>query len=222
MAHRNYYMILGVASSEGDRGIRAAYRDLARRHHPDHAGPAGAAAFREATEAYAVLGDPDRRRRYDDEMAEVPVVRAPAGRPAPGRFVRDLSLLRDAVEARPSIDELFGRFERNFTGIGVPKGEHLEPLQVDVAISPEEADRGTTVLVGVPTFDRCRACLGLGCEACGERGMVERDRPVAIFIPPLSGRGMTFVMPLDGFGIHNFYLSFRVRVSPDLESPGRP
>lgn len=213
MALRNYYVILGVASSESERGIRAAYRDVVRRVHPDHAGPEGATAFREATEAYGVLADPHRRREYDDELAR-------AGRRAPDQpFVRDVSMRRDLVEVRPGADALFARFERNFTGVGVPKGERVQELQVDVAISRQEADRGTTVRIGLPTFARCIGCRGYGCSACGGRGTVEQERPVSVTIPPMSGAGTTFVVPMSGLGIHNFYLHIRVRVSKEAEPP---
>ena len=60
MASRNYYVILGVASTETEQGIRAAFRDLAKRNHPDQIGPSGVASFRDIKEAYDVLGDPRR------------------------------------------------------------------------------------------------------------------------------------------------------------------
>jgi DnaJ-class molecular chaperone len=212
MAFRNYYVILGVGSMESDRGIRTAYRELVRRFHPDHAGPEGASAFREATEAYRVLADPLRRREYDDELAR-------AQRPQPSEpFVRDLSMRRDVVDSRPSAEELFGRIERNFTGVSVPKGDRVQELQVDIAISREEAERGTNVRIGLPTFSRCIGCRGYGCSACGGRGTVEQERPVTISVPPMSGPGTTFVLPLSGLGIHNFYLHVRVRVSPEVEA----
>jgi curved DNA-binding protein CbpA len=62
MAPRNYYVVLGVASDETEHGVRTAFRDLAKRYHPDRIGPRGAAPFREIAEAYEVLGDPERRR----------------------------------------------------------------------------------------------------------------------------------------------------------------
>ncbi len=122
------------------------------------------------------------------------------------------------VDVRPSAEELFARLERNFTGVGVPKGDRVEELQVDVAISPKEAERGTTVRVGLPAFTRCIACRGHGCSACGRRGMVEQERPVSVPIPPMRGSGATFVVPLSGLGIHNFYLQLRVRISAETET----
>lgn len=68
MERKTYYMILGVSSTESPRGIRAAYRDLARRLHPDVAGEQATRAFQEVPEAYDVLCDPERRQDYNDEL----------------------------------------------------------------------------------------------------------------------------------------------------------
>jgi DnaJ-class molecular chaperone len=65
---KNYYLILGVARSESPAGIRAGYRDLVRTLHPDVAGPQSTGAFRDVTEAYEVLADPQARRRHDTEL----------------------------------------------------------------------------------------------------------------------------------------------------------
>jgi DnaJ-class molecular chaperone len=69
MERKTYYMILGVSSTESASGIRAAYRDLAKRLHPDVAGEQATRSFQEISEAYAVLSDPERRRRYNDELS---------------------------------------------------------------------------------------------------------------------------------------------------------
>jgi DnaJ-class molecular chaperone len=75
MATRNYYVVLGVASNETEQGVRAAFRDLAKRYHPDRVGPSGAGPFREPAEAYEVLGDPARRRQYDESLQQRPHAR---------------------------------------------------------------------------------------------------------------------------------------------------
>lgn len=65
MARKDYYQILGLAPDVGTAAIRDRYRALARRHHPDHAGAAGAARFREVAEAYEVLSNRERRLAYN-------------------------------------------------------------------------------------------------------------------------------------------------------------
>src|SRR5438445_13689454 len=63
---KDYYRILGVDRSADDKAIKSAYRKLARKYHPDVAkGKDAGERFREITEAYEVLSDPEKRRRYD-------------------------------------------------------------------------------------------------------------------------------------------------------------
>ncbi len=87
---KNYYHALGVASTADDAEIKAAFRRLVRRHHPDVAqGKRAARRFLEIREAYDVLSDPERRRWYDRVyrahtalrvMADVPRRKAPSRR----------------------------------------------------------------------------------------------------------------------------------------------
>src|SRR5215470_8374495 len=63
---KDYYRILGVDRKADDKTIKSAYRRLARKHHPDVAkGKDSAARFQEIAEAYEVLSDPEKRKRYD-------------------------------------------------------------------------------------------------------------------------------------------------------------
>lgn len=83
MAVKNYYVVLGVPRSETLDGIRTAYRDLAKRFHPDRVGDEGTRSFQEISEAYGVLSDPERRRAHDRELDEERSPRIDARRPAP-------------------------------------------------------------------------------------------------------------------------------------------
>jgi molecular chaperone DnaJ len=217
---KTYYVILGVPESESPGGIRAAYRDLAKRLHPDVAGEQATRAFQEVTEAYDVLSDPERRRQYNHQLKRaedrqgVPVH---VGRPAP--FVRESrSILGNPEGVRPSFEAMYDRFLRNFTGIGVPKAERLEGLNFEVLLTPEEAWHGCVVPVQVPVFSRCPDCGGSGrdwvfpCTHCREQGMIETERLVRIEIPPMVPSGTIYELPLRGLGIHNFYLRLHVFV----------
>src|SRR5947209_5543267 len=68
MDFKDYYSSLGVAKTASQKEIKAAYRKLARKHHPDvNQGDASAETkFKEINEAYEVLGDPDKRKKYDE------------------------------------------------------------------------------------------------------------------------------------------------------------
>src|SRR5215211_5238746 len=67
MAKRDYYQVLGVARTASDKDIRNAYRKLARQHHPDlHPNDKAAEArFKEIGQAYEVLSDAEKRKKYD-------------------------------------------------------------------------------------------------------------------------------------------------------------
>ena len=68
MDERNYYLILGVPYTESERGIRKAFRGLAKTCHPDRVGPRGTRHFQDIMEAYSVLSDPERRKAYNASL----------------------------------------------------------------------------------------------------------------------------------------------------------
>ncbi|HJU61775.1 MAG TPA: DnaJ domain-containing protein, partial [Candidatus Binatia bacterium] len=61
MVRKDYYLILGVSRRESPRGIQDAFRELAKKYHPDLAGPGGAPRFQDIREAYEILSDPEKR-----------------------------------------------------------------------------------------------------------------------------------------------------------------
>jgi DnaJ-class molecular chaperone len=147
MEKKTYYMMLGVSSTESASGIRAAYRDLAKRLHPDVAGPHATQAFRDVNEAYAILSDPEHRRDYNDKLkraADRDGLLVHHGPPEP--MVREpVAVVGHAQSVRPSFDEMTERIRRNFTGIGVPKSEQLEALNFEVLLTVDESVRGCVV-----------------------------------------------------------------------------
>lgn len=232
---KNYYLILGITANASRKDITAAFRQRAMELHPDRSGMESG-PFQDVQEAYSVLGNPERRRRYDREygvqrtrgrrggrVAE-PLVRergeAEPFRPVqPARGFRELSPLESFETYAPSFEELFERFWGNFEPWGRPKTERLESLTVEVVISPEEARFGSRVRVRIPARARCAECGGHGsvgfyeCWHCEGRGALMTDYPVAVSVPPGTRDGDAVRIPLTQFGIENLYLTLLFRIS---------
>lgn len=220
MERKTYYMILGVSRTESASGIRTAYRDLAKRLHPDVAGEQATRAFQELTEAYDVLSDPQRRFEYNHKLGQAEGGKSvPARQGPPEAKLRDpVVILEDPERIRPSFEAMYDRFLRNFIDIEAPKSEGLDSLNVEVLLTREEASRGCLVPVGVPVFSLCPHCSGSGrvclfpCTFCQQEGVVETGRTVQVPVPPMVRPGSILEMPLQGLGIHNFYLRLHVHV----------
>jgi len=127
MVPKDYYLILGVSRSESPSGIRARYRDLVRRLHPDVAGAQSTGAFQDIAEAYEVLADPTARRRYNAELDQREA-RQTGENIAPRASWRrgPISLLGEPEAVRPSFEALVKRLFGNFTEFDVPKAERAE------------------------------------------------------------------------------------------------
>lgn len=231
---KNYYLILGIGTDASLEEIKSAYRRRALELHPDRSGRESE-PFVELQEAYAVLSDPQRRRRYDQQAGPSAIHRPPWG-PAPEPMTagpqqaepfssvepasafKELSLTDSFTRFHPSFEELFDRLWSNFEPLTRPKAEHLESLQVEVRLTPEEARRGGIVRVMIPARATCSACGGRGgagsyeCWRCEGQGALTVEYPVDIPYPPGIRNDYTVRVPLDRFGIQNFYLTIRFRV----------
>jgi DnaJ-class molecular chaperone len=202
MVTRDYYLVLGVARTAPSQEIRRAYRRQALERHPDHAGPEQTAEFQQLSDAYHVLADPRRRAAYDAELRQAeatprfgPVtdlrrrpIRATEAEPlVPSRLAS--SLFRDFRAPYDVVEDTFSQLFRSFTGWGVPKSGWVEPIDIDVGLTREEAARDAVLEVGVPRFVVCPACEGTGadgwypCRACDQTGVLEREVRVPLRIP---------------------------------------
>ncbi len=70
MALKNYYIIMGISPSTSAEEVRGAFRQLAKKFHPDKAGGERTAFFQEITEGYRVLSDPEKRKLYNQKLTE--------------------------------------------------------------------------------------------------------------------------------------------------------
>ena len=150
MATRDYYAVLGVSRDADDGELKKAYRNLARAHHPDK-NPGDKKAeerFKEISEAYGVLSDPDKRAHYD-RFGTAP---SAGGGPDMGfnTIVEDLF-------------ESFGFFGGG--GQRRPRAHRGDDLRYDLEITLEEAADGVETKLQIPRLEACETCKGSGREA---------------------------------------------------------
>lgn len=171
---RDYYEVLGVSRTATDDEIKKAYRQLAKKYHPDtNPGDKTAEAkFKEASEAYAVLSDPDKRRQYDQFGHSA--FEAGGGGGA-GGF--DFSGMDMGDIFGDIFGDLFGGRSRRANN-GPMQGANL---RTSVRISFEEAVFGTEKELELTLKDECGTCHGTGakpgtsadtCSKCGGKGQV--------------------------------------------------
>ncbi len=187
-AKRDYYEVLGVDRSADLETVKKAYRKLALEYHPDrNPGDAGAEEkFKEATEAYEVLKDPEKRARYDRFGHQAPPGMG-AGGAGFGFETFDLSealraFMRDFGGFGGGFEDLFGGGMR---GGGrrrrtVRRGGNIE---VRLPLTLHEIAGGSAKKVRVRRWERCRDCGGSGakegtepvtCTTCGGSGQVQQ------------------------------------------------
>jgi molecular chaperone DnaJ len=169
-AKRDYYEVLGVGREADAEAIKKAYRKLALKHHPDR-NPDDKAAeeqFKEASEAYQVLSDPEQRARYDRY----------------GHAAFDPSSGFGGFEFTSNFEDLFGDIFGDFFG-GGRRSRHRprrgEDLRYDLDIGFEDAVFGAEKTIQVPRLASCSSCGGSGtkggapretCNACRGTGQV--------------------------------------------------
>jgi len=189
VAAKDYYSVLGISRGEAPEGVRAAFRSLAKRYHPDRAGAESAERFREIHEAYAVLSDPRQRGAYDTR---------PTSQQRPIPFGR--------TRTRSWPEPLIPRPFEGPRGAPAPRAEPFRQrsvLSAEVLMTPAEADAGATMTLTVPCGRRCSACAGargfgpLSCELCSSSGVVPGELTVAVDLPPMTSAHATYDVMVD-------------------------
>ncbi len=172
---RDYYEVLGVDRGADDATIKKAYRQLAKKYHPD-ANPGdkeAEAKFKEASEAYAVLSDVEKRRQYDQFGHAA--FEGGAGGAGGGGF--DFSGMDFSDMFGDIFGDFFGGGSRRSNN-GPMKGANL---RTSVRITFEEAIFGCEKEIELALKDECRTCNGTGakpgtspetCSKCGGKGKV--------------------------------------------------
>ena len=177
---RDYYEVLGIDKNADDAAIKKAYRALAKKYHPD-VNPGDAEAekkFKEASEAYAVLSDAEKRHQYD-QFGHAAFEGGFGG--AGGFDFNDLDL-ESILGGMFGFGDFFGGGRRSRSSNGPMKGANL---RTSVRITFEEAVFGCQKEIDLTVKETCKTCNGSGaksgtkpetCSRCNGKGQVYFDR----------------------------------------------
>ncbi len=236
MAKRDYYDVLGLPKTASADDIKSAYRRLVRQYHPDVAKENPKAAeekFKEVSEAYEVLADPEKRRRYDQMGFQG--VETDFG---PGGFswqnFTHAGDLEDLIGQSPLFEQLFANFGMPFAG-GRSAGRGRD-VEVGVRLPIAAALHGARPTVEVPQTTPCPDCRGTGarggtafetCPDCNGSGRVRRvqNRGYSQFItvgacPRCNGTGRRILdrcPTCAGSGLRRTVERIEITVPPGVE-----
>ena len=229
MAKRDYYEILGVGRNATSEQVKKAYRKLALKHHPDR-NPNDKKAeemFKEAAEAYEVLGDPEKRARYDRFGHEG--VRADFG--AGGFSWGNFSHFTD-------FEDILGSLFGQFFGVETERRERRHvyrgrDLRINLGITLEEVLSGKQADIDLTRLETCEHCRGTGarpgtspktCPRCHGTGQIAFNRGffrVSSTCDYCAGEGTHIDSPCpdcDGRGRVNRRVKIKVEVPPGADN----
>lgn len=242
---KDYYKALGVSRSATDKEITKAYRKLAKQFHPD-ANPGDRSAedrFKDVSTAYDVLGDPAKRREYDEVRSTTRQTAGFGGGGAtrgPNPYATGSYAGTDPDGANFRFEDLgdlfgglFGRNGRQSRGTGPQRGDDLE---AELHLSFLDAINGVTTSVNVTSDATCDICRGSGaepgttaatCATCGGRGVMDDNQGVFSFsrpCPTCHGAGRVVDNPCHGCrgtGVQRRNRAVSVRMPPGVQDGQR-
>lgn len=176
---RDYYEVLGIDKNADDAAIKKAYRVLAKKYHPD-VNPGNQEAekkFKEASEAYAILSDPEKRRQYD-QFGHAAFDGGAGGGGGFGGFDFNGADFSDIFGDMFGFGDIFGSRRGGSRNNGPMKGEDI---RTSMRITFDEAVHGCKKEVELSVKEECKTCHGTGakagtspetCSKCGGKGQV--------------------------------------------------
>jgi len=199
LKYKDYYEVLGVPKGAAAKDIKSAYRKLARKLHPD-ANPndvkGAEEKFKELQEAYEVLSDPEKRRKYDALGSDWQQASREAETQRRYRTTQDAEdIFSSFGQGGASPSGFSDFFDAFFTGVGrrqtasanVPRRGN--DLETSIDLSLEDAYRGGTKQVNLQIEETCPTCGGSGvlqgslCPTCHGTGRLISNRKLEVTIP---------------------------------------
>ena len=162
MAKADYYQTLGVGKNASKEEIKSSYRKLAMKHHPDKnpGDAASEAKFKEASEAYQVLSDSQKKSNYD-QFGHAAFENGGGG--GSGGF-GDFGGF-DSGSFSNIFDDFFGDFAGGGRRRPSSRSKRGSDLKINIEVTLEEAYQGKKQTFDVPTSEKCSGCSGSGAAA---------------------------------------------------------
>jgi len=238
MAKKDYYAVLGIKRDASQQDIKKAYRQLARKHHPDvNPGDKSAEArFKEINEAYEILSDREKRQKYDKygdqwQYAEQFAQQRPGFGDFDGGGTTGFHFTGENIGGLDSLfEELLG-MRRGGASFRQSRPRRGQDVETPVEVSLEEAYQGTRRTISLQAEERCTACGGTGqiqglpCSTCRGRGTLPRTRRLEVNIPAGVKKGSRVRIagggqPGHGGASGDLYLKISVKPHPVFERQG--
>ncbi len=240
--YKDYYRILGVDRHADEKAIKSAYRRLARKYHPDVA-KGKEDRFKEVTEAYEVLSDPEKRRRYDT-LGPDWQRHATGTSSGSGGFTYTTGNVGDLGDFSEFFRTIFGDLGARVGRGGRPRSVSVEDLlggvgrgrargedvQASVDITLEEAYHGARKTFTLEADEPCGTCQGAGnvngqpCSTCGGTGWQRIQRQIDVKVPAGVKTGQRVRVSGEGAGQAgargDLYLAVTVAPHPLYERKG--
>ena len=226
MAKEDYYSLLGVSRGASEAELKKAYKKLAMKYHPDRnqGDKSAEAKFKEVSEAYEVLTDQNKRQAYDQF----------------GHEGLDQRFGQNGGFQGGSFNDIFGDVFGDIFGGGGGRGRsgpaRGSDLRYDLQLDLEDAVKGKTVQIDVPTMSHCEPCDGSGarkgsspvtCDTCGGAGQVRMSQgffSVQQACPQCRGRGQMISDPCGechGQGVKEERKTLSVKIPAGVDTGDR-
>jgi molecular chaperone DnaJ len=192
MPAKDFYQVLGVPKNASEKDIKQAYRKLARKLHPD-VNPGDKSAeprFKEINQAYEVLSDPEKRKKYDQfgENWQHAEQFARAGGQQQQTYwdfgKKGAQFDSGDMGGAEGFGTIFDSILHDFGGRASRRPRRGQDFEQPVEVTLEEAYRGATRMLEMQAEEPCPTCRGKGCQTCGGAGAVIRPRRLEVKIPP--------------------------------------
>ncbi len=232
MEKRDYYEVLGVSKTSTQAEIKKAYRQIAMKYHPDRNQGDNKAEdkFKEASEAYSVLGNEEKKERYDKFGFN--------GLNSRGQGFSDFSFFSDSIfsDFEDILGGVFGFGRRSSSRSNANRARRGEDIGAEITISLKESYNGIEKEIKIEHEINCISCNGSGsepgtspetCKQCGGIGNVRRSQgffSISTPCPLCRGTGQVIVHPCNncsGTGREKKEKNIKVNIPAGIDNGNR-